>query len=58
MLLLAMYTPFFQVHFREAKLPIHVQMESAVGGNSSPQILTESEHLITLILTVSCQGCT
>ena len=39
------YTPFFLMHFREAKLPVHVQVESVVGGNSLPQILTEPEHL-------------
>ena len=39
------YTPFFLMHFREAKLPVHVQVESVVGGSSLPQILTEPEHL-------------
>ena len=38
------YTPFFLMHFREAKLPVHVQVESVVGGSSLPQILTEPEH--------------
>ena len=33
------------MHFREAKLPVHAQLESAVGGNVLPQIFTESEHL-------------
>ena len=32
------YTPFFLMHFREAKLPVHVQVESVVGGSSLPQI--------------------
>ncbi|KAL5503479.1 hypothetical protein EMCRGX_G010435 [Ephydatia muelleri] len=36
------YTPFFLMHFREAKLPVHVQVERVVGGI---QILTEPEHL-------------
>ena len=39
------YTPFLLLHFREAKLPVHVQVESVVGGSSLPQILTEPEHL-------------
>jgi hypothetical protein len=39
------YTPFFLMHFREAKLPVHVQVERVVGGSSLPQILTEPEHL-------------
>ncbi|KAL5502516.1 hypothetical protein EMCRGX_G009309 [Ephydatia muelleri] len=39
------YAPFFLMHFREAKLPVHVQVESVVGGSSLPQILTELEHL-------------
>ena len=26
-------------------LPVHVQVESVVGGSSLPQILTEPEHL-------------
>ena len=34
------YTSFFLMHFREAKLPVHVQVESVVGGSSSPQILS------------------
>ena len=34
------YTPFFLMHFREAKLPVHVQVESVVGGSSLPQILS------------------
>ena len=33
------------MHFREAKLPVHVQVERVVGGSSLPQILTEPEHL-------------
>ena len=37
------YTPFFLMHFREAKLTVHVQVERVVG--SLPQILTEPEHL-------------
>ena len=41
--------PIFSSSFSGGKALIHVQMESAVGGNSSPLILTESEHLITLI---------
>ena len=41
--------PIFSSVFSGGKALIHVQMESAVGGNSSPQILTESEHFITLI---------
>ena len=43
MLLLAI--PHFLMHFREAKLPVHAQLESAVGGSMLPQILTEPEHL-------------
>ena len=39
------YTPFFLMHFREAKLPVHVQVERVMGGSSLPQILTEPEHL-------------
>ena len=38
-------TPFFLMHFREAKLPVHVLVEIVVGGSSLPQILTEPEHL-------------
>ena len=33
------------MHFREAKLPVHVQVESVVCCSSLPQILTEPEHL-------------
>ena len=33
------------MHFREAKFPVHAQLESAVGGSLLPQILKESEHL-------------
>ena len=44
MLLLAGCAPFFLMHFREAKLPVHVQMQSSVGGNSSPLI-----HTVALI---------
>ena len=42
-----LYTPFFLMHFREAKVPVHAQLVSAMGGTCSmlPQILTESEHL-------------
>ena len=38
-------TPFFLMHFREAKLPVHVQVESVVGVSSLPQILIQLEHL-------------
>ena len=44
MLLLAI-PPFFLMHFREAKLPVHVHVERVVGGNSLPQILKEPKHL-------------
>ena len=37
--------PIFLMHFREVKLPVHVQVESVVGCSSLPQILTEPEHL-------------
>ena len=33
------------MHFWEARLPVHVQVESVVGGNSLPQILTKPEFL-------------
>ena len=36
------------MHFREAKFPDHVQVESVVGGSSLPQIRTEPEHLMLL----------
>ena len=38
-------TGYTLMHFREAKLPVHVQVERVVGGSSLPQILTEPEHL-------------
>ena len=34
------------MHFREAKLPVHVQVESVVGCSSLPQILTESDAIL------------
>ena len=45
------YTPFFLMHFREAKLPVHVQVERVVGGSSLPQILTEPGSSLPQILT-------
>ena len=37
------------MHFREAKLPVHVHVESVVGGSSLPH-LTEPEHLKHMML--------
>ena len=49
----------FLMHFRKAKCPVHVQVESVVGCSSLPQILTEPEHLkrIDAIINLQEQYC-
>ena len=51
--------PFFLMHFREAKLPVHVLVESVVVGSSLPQILAEPEHLkhIDALINLQEQYC-
>ena len=51
--------PFFLMHFREAKLPVHVLVESVVGGSSLPQIVAEPEHLkhIDALINLQEQYC-
>ena len=39
------YTPFFLMHFWDAKLVVHVRVESVVGGSSLPQILRAPKYL-------------
>ena len=54
MLLLAI-PPFFLMHFREAKLPVHVHVERVVGGSSLPQILKEPKHLKHIDVLINLQ---
>jgi len=45
----------FLMHYHEAKLPVHLQMERAVSGNSLPQLLTEREHLKNVATLIGLQ---
>ena len=42
------FTPFFLMHFRKAKLPIHVKMERATGEGPK-ELPTESKMLESTI---------